>query len=79
MEPKNRHYLVSIIIECDPETHLQALDDLNVSFEDEPGVLGSIVTNILPVIGVTESQKKAFIRKAARRMSNLVPVGGDHA
>lgn len=60
MEPKNRHYLVSIIIECDPNYYLAPSADLDVSFEDEPGVLGSIVTNIVPMIGVTAGQREAL-------------------
>lgn len=77
MESKKRYYLVSILLECDPGTHIT--DDANVSFEDEPGVLGSTITNVIPVIGVTKSQKRDLVKKAARRMNALVPVGGDHA
>ena len=77
MNPKNRHFLVSMILECDPETHLT--DDLNVSFEDEPGVLGSIVTNVIPVIGVTAGQREALEQDFIDR--NLTPIfeGGKNA
>ena len=77
MESKKRYYLVSILLECDPGTHIT--DDVNVSFEDEPEVLGSTVTNVIPVVGVTKSQKRDLVKTAAKRMNALVPVGGENA
>jgi len=77
MNPKNRHYLVSIILECDPETYLT--DDLNVSFEDEAGVLGSIVTRVLPVIGVTAGQREALENDFINRTLDPIFEGGKNA
>jgi len=77
MKSKTRYYLASILLECDPETHLT--DDLNVSFEDEPGVLGSIVTNIVPVIGVTAGQKEALAKDFVDRKLTPILEGGSNA
>lgn len=77
MKSTTRHFLVSMILECDPETHLT--DDLNVSFEEESGVLGSIVTNVVPVIGVTAGQRKALEQDFIDRKLTPILEGGDNA